>query len=118
MKRNLKMFIALQIALALISFTIIVSSFGYSMHQEKLPKALYIRDVKVSVGTQALESVTLPYDLMNLKPRTPVTVTARVTVNNNDMFCVKTAYAPVKVYTDGVLIYELGKRGNLSELYA
>ena len=110
MKRSLKIFIALQITLALISFTIIVSSFGYSMHQEKLPKALYIKDVKVSVGTQAPESVTLPYDLRNLKPRTPVTVTARVTVNNNDMFCVKTAYAPVKVYTDGVLIYELGKR--------
>ena len=110
MKRSLKIFIALQITLALISFTIIISSFGYSMHQEKLPKALYIKDVKVSVGTQAPESVTLPYDLRNLKPRTPVTVTARVTVNNNDMFCVKTAYAPVKVYTDGVLIYELGKR--------
>lgn len=110
MKRSLKIFIALQITLALISFTIIVSSFGYSMHQEKLSKALYIKDVKVSVGTQAPESVTLPYDLRNLKPRTPVTVTARVTVNNNDMFCVKTAYAPVKVYTDGVLIYELGKR--------
>lgn len=110
MKRSLKIFIALQITLALISFTIIVSSFGYSMHQEKLPKALYIKDVKVSVGTQAPEFVTLPYDLRNLKPRTPVTVTARVTVNNNDMFCVKTAYAPVKVYTDGVLIYELGKR--------
>ncbi len=110
MKRGLKIFIALQVALALISFTIIVSSFGYSMHQEKLPKALYIKDVKVSVGTQAPESVTLPYDLRNLKPRTPVTVTARVTVKNNDMFCVKTAYAPAKVYTDGVLIYELGKR--------
>lgn len=110
MKRSLKIFIALQITLALISFTIIVSSFGYSMHQEKLSKALYIKDVKVSVGTQAPESVTLPYDLRNLKPRTPVTVTARVTVNNNDMFCVKTAYAPIKVYTDGVLIYELGKR--------
>lgn len=110
MKRNLKIFIALQITLALISFIIIVSSFGYSMHQEKLPKALYIRDVKVSVGTQAPKSVTLPYDLRNLKPRTPVTVTARITVNSNDMFCVKTTYAPAKIYTDGVLIYELGKK--------
>lgn len=110
MKRNLKMFIALQIALALISFIIIVSSFGYSMHQEKLPKPLYIRDVKVSVGTNAPKSVTLPYNFKNLEPRTPVTVTARITVNNNDMFSVKTAYAPAKVYTDGMLIYELGKR--------
>ena len=110
MKRNLKIFIALQIALAFTSFIIIVSSFGYSMHREKLPKPLYIRDVKVSVGAHAPKSVTLPYDFKNLKPRTPVTVTARIAPNSNDMFCVKTAYAPAKVYTDGVLIYELGKR--------
>ncbi|MGP1570497.1 MAG: hypothetical protein ACTTH0_06210, partial [Eubacteriales bacterium] len=110
MSRNLKFFIALQITLALASFIIIISSFGYSMHQEKLPKVLYIKDVKVNIGTDAPKSVTLPYDFKNLKPRTPVTVTTHITPNNNDIFAVKTAYAPAKVYTDGTLIYEFGKR--------
>ena len=66
MKRNLKMFIALQIALALISFIIIVSSFGYSMHQEKLPKPLYIRDVKVSVGTHRSKVCHIALQLQKL----------------------------------------------------
>ena len=50
MKRNIKFFIVLQIVLALTSFVIIVSSFGYSMHNEKLPKTFYIKNIKISVN--------------------------------------------------------------------
>ena len=110
MKRNIKFFIVLQIVLALTSFVIIVSSFGYSMHNEKLPKAFYIKNVKVSVNGDTPKAVTLPYNFKGLKPRTPITVTAHITPNENDVICVKTAYAPAKVYTDGMLIYELGKK--------
>ena len=110
MKRNIKFFIVLQIVLVLTSFVIIVSSFGYSMHNEKLPKAFYIKNVKVSVNGDTPKAVTLPYNFKGLKPRTPITVTAHITPNENDVICVKTAYAPAKVYTDGMLIYELGKK--------
>ena len=110
MKSNLKIFTALQIILTLTVLVIIFSSFGYSMNKEKLPKALYIRNVKASGGTDIPKPVTLPYDFKGLKPMTPITVTALITPNENDIIYVKTAYAPAKVYTDGVLIYELGKK--------
>ncbi len=110
MKRNLKIFIALQIALTLSALIIIVSSFGYSMYQDKLPEALYIKDVKVSISGDSPKDITLPYNFKHLKPRTPITITALVTPNENDIIYVKTAYAPAKIYTDGVLIYELGKK--------
>jgi len=110
MRISLKIFTALQIILVLTALIIIVSSFGYSMHKEKLLKAPYIKNVEISVGTQAPKAVTLPYDLKGLKPKTPVTVTALITPNETDTIYVKTAYAPAKVYTDGVLIYELGKK--------
>lgn len=110
MKRSFNIFIALQMVLVLVSLMTIVSSFGYSMYQEKLPKAQYIKQVKVSVDGNAPKEITLPYHFKHLKPRTPITVTAVVTPDEDDIIYVKTAYAPAKVYTDGVLIYELGKK--------
>ena len=110
MKKKLDFFITLQIVLALAALITIVSSFGYSMYQEKLPKALYVKDVTVSVNGDAKKSITLPYGFKNLSPKTPITVTALITPKKNDVICVKTAYAPVKIYTDGELIYELGKK--------
>lgn len=110
MKKNLKIFTTLQIILVLSAIIITFSSFGYNMYQAKLPEPLYIKDVKVSVDGNVPKNITLPYNFKNLKPKTPVTVTALVTPNKNDMFCVKTAYSPVKIYTDDMLIYEFGKK--------
>lgn len=110
MKSNLKFFIALQITLVSVAFIIIISSFGYSMYQEKLPEPLYIKNVKVSIGGDAPKDISLPYNFKHLKPKTPIVITALVTPNKDDIIYVKTAYAPAKVYTDGILIYELGKK--------
>lgn len=109
MKRNLKVFIALQITLVFSALIIIFSSFGYSMYQEKLPEALYIKDVKLSIGRDAPKNVTLPYNIKHLNPRTPISITAKITPKEDDIIYIKTSYAPAKVYTDGSLIYELGK---------
>ena len=70
MKSNLKFFIALQITLVSVAFIIIISSFGYSMYQEKLPEPLYIKNVKVSISGDAPKDISLPYNFKHLKPKT------------------------------------------------
>ncbi len=109
-ERGAKSFIALQIVLILISVITVASSFGYNMYQVKFPKAFYIKDVKVSIDGGAPKNITLPYAFKNLKGGTLITVTAPITPNEDDLIYIKTAYAPAKVYTNGTLIYELGKK--------
>ncbi len=108
MKNHLKIFISLQVILLLSALILIVSSFGYTMGG--LPEAFYIRDVRVSIDGGTAKEITLPYAFKDLRPRTPITITASVHPKENDLIYIKTAYAPAKVYTNGELIYELGKK--------
>lgn len=110
MKPNLKISVFLQIILLLTIIVTIISSFGYNMYESGFPKALYIKDVKVSIDGSAPKDITLPYGFKNLKPRTPITITASIHPKDDDIIYVKTAYAPAKIYTDGVLIQVLGKK--------
>lgn len=107
--KKMRSFAAFQLFLALISFVIIASSFGYDMYQVAFPEAQYIRDVRVSVNGGEDKSITLPYAFSGLRGGTPVTVTAMITPNEGDLIYIKTVYSPAKIYTDGTLIYELGK---------
>lgn len=61
-------------------------------------------------GTEA--DIPLPYTFSGLAPRTPVTLTAEIPVNEGDCLYVKSVYAPLRVYADGTLIYESGQEGS------
>ena len=110
MKMKVKLFITLQLVLVLISIITILSSFGYNMYQVEFPKAFYIKDVNVSIDGGTSKNITLPYAFKDLKAGTKITITAPVAPNEDDLIYIKTAYAPAKVYADGRLIYELGKK--------
>lgn len=57
-------------------------------------------------------SITLPYSFQNLPPRTPVTVYMKIESGQKGSLLVKSVYAPLKLYADGVLIYESGQDGS------
>lgn len=110
MKKSLKFFVALQVALILTALFIIISSFGFNMYQKQLFKVIYIKDVKIGINNGSPKDITLPCSLKNLNPKTPITLTAVIVPEEDQIIYIKTAYAPAKVYTDGKLVYELGKK--------
>ncbi len=110
MKINLNFFRVLQIFLVSIITIAFISSFGYSMYQDGLPEALYIKDVKISINGGSEKTIALPYSIKGLTPGTPVAVTANIRPTDDDLIYIKTAYAPAKVYIDNMIIYELGKK--------
>lgn len=110
MKKERKLLITLQLFLMLISLFAVVSSFGYDMYQIKFPRAFYIKDVRVSIDGGAFRDITLPYTFKNLKKGTRIEISSPISPNEDDLIYIKTAYAPARVYADGKLIYELGKK--------
>ncbi|MCI8512250.1 MAG: GHKL domain-containing protein [Lachnospiraceae bacterium] len=62
-------------------------------------------------GTE--EVVTLPHSFSPLPARTPVTLSAEISVVDGDCLYVKSVYAPLRVYADGTLIFEAGQEGSL-----
>lgn len=65
----------------------------------------------VAQGDGPAQAVSLPHSFTGLAARTKVTVTLTVTMQPGDYLYVKSVYAPLRVYADGVLIYEYGQAG-------
>lgn len=58
------------------------------------------------------ETVALPLTVRPLPPRTPLTLTAEVRPEKGDYLYFKMVYAPLRVYANGVLIFEYGQPGS------
>ena len=91
---------------------LLFQSIGYKRDSPTIQGATYVKSAAVSVGGNPAQRVSLPCNVENLAPRTPVTLTATITPNQDDGVYVKTVYAPAKVYLDDTLVFELGKRKN------
>ncbi|MCI8455306.1 MAG: GHKL domain-containing protein [Lachnospiraceae bacterium] len=61
-------------------------------------------------GTE--EAVTLPHSFSLLPARTPVTLSAEISVMDGDCLYVKSVYAPLRVYANDKLIFESGQEGS------
>lgn len=66
--------------------------------------------VTAQIG-EVTEQVTLPHSFRQLAARTPVCVTMTITPQSGDYLYLKSVYAPLKVYANGVLLYEYGQDG-------
>lgn len=110
MKLNSKFFTILHLSLIALAVIAIISSLGYNMYSNGMPKPHYINKVKISIAGGKERDITLPYNLRNLKPKTPITIRAYIHPKSEDFIFIKTAYTPAVVYTDGVMIYEFGKK--------
>ena len=52
--------------------------------------------------------IQLPYTFEHLAPRTPITLTKTV-LHPGSFICIKSVYAPFRLYADDALIYESGQ---------
>ncbi len=94
---------------ALCLFALLTGSRGYRKETPSYQNSVEkIQQVLALIGKEELE-VTLPHSFSSLPPRTPVTLTADIFVEEGDCLYVKSVYAPFKVYIDDTLLYETGQ---------
>jgi signal transduction histidine kinase len=67
-------------------------------------------DVTVELEGKTVQAA-LPCSFSRLPARTPVTVSLTVEPGEGQSLYVKSVYAPLKVYADGVLLYQYGQQG-------
>jgi len=71
-----------------------------------------VSDVMISVDGGKAKAALIPTKIDSLAPRTPVTLTAVVEVRSDDSLLVKSVFAPMRLYLDGVLAYASGQEGS------
>ena len=105
--------ITLVTLLALLSLVLVLLTHakGFLMPNIQHDGVISITDVVASVGGEE-KSVSLPYSFKPLEPRTPVTLTATISLAPDDVLYIKSVYAPAKIYADETLIYEFGNLEN------
>ena len=72
----------------------------------------HLSGVTMQIDGGEPEAVVLPAKLDRLAPRTPVALTAAAEVRPGDSLLIKSVFAPLRLYIDGVLAYECGQEGS------
>lgn len=76
-----------------------------------------VREVTMTRGGQS-ESLVLPCTIRSLNPRETLKLEFTVTPDTEDSLYIKTVYAPLKVYTNGTLVYSYGDPGSYPSFFA
>lgn len=106
-----KYILPLQIILISFIMLFIMRSGNLFMDNTFYTGTFYLSTVNIQVENEEAKSVTLPYTL-ELPARTKVIVSDFITPGLNDVIYIKTVYAPVKIYLDNELVYEMGNINN------
>ena len=100
------------IPLAVIVLLLLGLSLGYQTSGPQVQDVIQVEEMSASVAGGPSEVVTLPHTFRNLKAGTPVVLTAGICPDHSDAICIKSVYAPAKIYLDDRLAYEFGKAEN------
>ena len=106
---SILLFLSIFVSLVILFYFSIQSEPVFPSYKEK-PRAL--KDVLIQVGDGKPYEATLPTRISELPPRTPVTVFAKAEANSEDRILIKSVFAPLRLYMDGTLIYESGKKSS------
>lgn len=98
-----------QIILIALVILLLLGAKGFLMQNTKLDKVSLVNEVTATIGKD-IKAVPLPYSFKPLAPRTPVTITAKITPKPDDVLYIKSVYAPARIYTDDTLVYEFGSK--------
>ncbi len=107
MKKENPITLVTQLVLIAIVSLLLIGANGFLMKDAKFESILTLTDVVATIDAEE-KSVSLPYSFRDLAPRTPVTLTATISLTPNDALYIKSVYAPAKIYADNQLIYEFG----------
>lgn len=111
MKKQTLITLATQLALVTVILLLLIGAKGFLMQDIEREGVLSITDVAASIDGEE-KNVSLPYSFQSLSPRTPVTLTATISLAPEDALYIKSVYAPAKIYADNKLIYEFGNLEN------
>lgn len=107
MKKQKLISLVTQLVLVTLVLLLLVGAKGFFMKGAKFESVLTLTDMVVTIDTEE-KGISLPYSFRDLKPRTPVTLTATIALKPDDALYIKSVYAPAKIYADNELIYEFG----------
>ena len=65
-----------------------------------------------SVDGGPAKEVMLPHSFKGLKKRTPVVLTGEISVSPDESVYLKSVYSPAKIYLNGRMVHEFGKKEN------
>lgn len=71
-----------------------------------------ITNVTYEMETGERSTLILPHTLNGLSPRTLVTLFCQIEAKPGESILVKSVFAPMRLYVNGVLFYEYGQRGS------
>ena len=99
-------------AFAAVFLSLIIGALGYSTQGTGENKTLRtFSSVPVELQGKAVRA-SLPHSFSHLPPRTSVTVFLTVKPQDGDFLYIKSVYAPLTVYADGVILYQYGQKGS------
>ena len=101
---------AVDLVLVVLICTLVAGAFGHLTDGARAENVSFVREMQVSVDGGPEQTVTLPHSFSCPEPGTPVTLRATIVPGEDDTVYIKSVYAPARVYLDGKLCFEFGKK--------
>lgn len=113
-KRKTKLLgLTLGAAFAAAFLFIIISSFQYSENAfDKMSQIKPPGNFTCAIAGEEIGTIDLPHRIKGLKPRTKITLLTELEVTPKESLLIKTAFSPIQVYYDDVLVYEAGQENS------
>ena len=96
-------------------FVLIISSIGFKRDSPDTDNIRHINTAEISVNHGDFREYSLPADINNLEPLTPVTLKTVIRPQADDGLYFKTIYSKADVYFDDQLVFTFGKDENYPE---
>lgn len=109
---------AVPAVLSALALLLLLGSAGFYTEGPAAGNVTLVERVAASVDGGARQQISLPHSFKGLQPRTPVTLTARITPDSGDCLYIKSVYSPAKIYLDGRLVHEFGRKENYPRFMA
>lgn len=103
------------LALLLVCLLLVVGASAYRVAQIDLSGSVRAVTGFAYEAGGGSGTVSLPYSFAGLPARSRVVLTAALDTRHDDNLLVKTSYAPMRLFVDGVLLYECGQVGSYPE---
>ena len=104
--------VGLNLLVLLLAVLLVAGSFGFRYNGPAAGNVRHIDHMSVSMEDGASEEIKLPYTFHAPHERTKVIFETEILPKAGDVLYIKSVYAPAKIFLDGQLVHEFGKKEN------
>lgn len=112
MKVSSVIMLVIHVVVILLMVCLFAGAWGFVNEGAQTKDVVHVKSMMASVDGGPETLVELPHSFSPLKPRTKVELTATICPHEDDIVYIKSVYSPARIYLDGVLQFEYGKKEN------